>query len=55
MLRAYRMWLLLAFLLTALGCGGSAGEGPKVDNPTLKVKPATPNNKPGEAGGPKGV
>jgi len=43
--------VLPLFLLAAMGCGGSGGgEGPKVENPTVKAKGVTPKGKPGDDG-----
>jgi hypothetical protein len=55
MLRRYVVGLLLPlFVLAAVGCGGGGGgEAPKVDNPSVKVKPFGDSNKPGEGMKPK--
>jgi len=43
--------VLPLFLLAAVGCGGSSGsEGPKVENPTVKIKGVSPKGKPGDEG-----
>ncbi len=41
------------FVLAAIGCGGDSGtDAPKVQNPTLKVKPVGDGKNP-DQGGPK--